>query len=72
METIRINGVAVPIDSIEGPDGRDLCEAYRRHNAERSGYSCASAGPQGSNSQYVGVPRLQKHKGQRIAGIRIK
>ncbi len=72
-ETIRINGVDVPIDSIAGVTGQETTEAYRRHRKQRQQAddvyrSC----PLHSGSKFVGTPRLQKHRGGRIDGVRVK
>lgn len=71
METVRINGVDVPIDSIEGPTSLELNAAYRRQRQTRA--QTAPSAMQGSGSKYVGTPRLQKHRGDCGAyGVRIK
>jgi hypothetical protein len=72
METIRINGVDVPVEAIEGPSDEDLSAAYRRKSQEMRSTRCSLNGFQSSGSKFVGTPRLQKHKGGSVMGVRIK
>lgn len=73
-ETIRINGVDVPIDQLEGPDPEVQTDAYRRFHRDQRTQRDIAAGRsiQSSHVQLHGVPRHQKHKGQAFAGVRIK
>jgi len=74
-ETIRINGVDVPVDSLDnGLSSEEMRLAHRRHREARgiSVHSEPSHCAQGSGSKFVGTPRLQKHKGGRVLGVRVK
>lgn len=73
-ETIRINGEDVPVDQFDGPNPLELANAYRRLSQKRRAERDLAAGcsMQSSHVQLHGVPRLQKHRGQRFAGVRIK
>lgn len=70
-DTIMVNGVAVPIDELDGPVGDKLTAAYRRHRANHAHPPVGACG-QGSHARFVGTPRLRKHKGDSVLGVRFK
>ncbi len=55
----------------EGPTADELTRAYQHHREKRLPRQDPSKG-QGSHDKFVGTPRLQKHKGGRISGVRIR
>lgn len=72
MQTVRVNGVDVPIDQFDGADGETTTLAYRKFHQARARESAASS-MQTSGSRFIGTPRHQKHKGDASAyGVRIK
>lgn len=73
--TIRINGVDVPIDELDGLEGPKLTQAYRRHrvnNGVPTTYGNGHIPSHGSGSHFVGTPRLRKHRGDSVGGVRMK
>jgi len=71
LDTVIVNGVAIPIEQFDGPSGDELTAAYRRFNANRA-TAAGRSSYQTNPSRLQGVPRLQKHKGQAWGGVRIK
>ena len=69
-ETIRVNGKDIPIEDFNGVDDELLTAAYRRHNQARANGS-SYCGVHGG-TMAIGTPRHRKHKGDNVAGVRIK
>ena len=69
-ETIRVNGRDMPIEEFSGVGEEELTDAYRRHNQARANES-SYCGVRGG-TMHIGTPRHRKHKGDNIAGVRIK
>lgn len=67
-ETIRVNGVDMPLDQLEGVSGEELTSSYRSYNANRM--HAMQGGPQGTYGG--GIPRHRKHKGDAVLGVRFK
>jgi hypothetical protein len=70
MNTIMVNGVAMDLDSFEGPSGEELYRAQKRHNSARAAASPhVSNGGEGSRG---GVPVKEMKYGMTIGGVRVK